>query len=78
MDPCQICQNFAGAKEFKKGFDSAVAKNTELLGDVVDEPKANGDSSETAATTPAKEESPADELIKKTENLKVEAADEEI
>lgn len=67
-----------GAKEFKEGFDSAVAKNTELLGDVLDEQKANGDSSEPSAATPAKAEDPADELAKKTENLKVESTDEKV
>ena len=76
--PLPTCGCYAGAKEFKKGFDSAVAKNTELLGDEVEEPKANGESSEIAAKSPAKEESPADELAKKTEDLKVEAGEEKI
>ena len=73
-----ICGCLAGAKEFKTGFDKAVATNTELLGDVLDEPKTNGDSSEPLAAVPAKEDSPADELAKKTQNLKVESTEEKI
>lgn len=78
--PELFCIRFASvdrAKEFKKGFESAVATNTELLGDVLDEPSANGDSSD-PPIPPAKTESLADELVKKTENLKVEAADEKV
>lgn len=45
---------------------------------MLDEQKANGDSSEPSAATPAKAEDPADELAKKTENLKVESTEEKV
>ena len=62
---------WAGAQEFKKSFDEAVSKNTELLGE-----DAGGE--ETPETTEAKkEEAPtttaaADKLAEDAEKLKVE------
>lgn len=52
----------AGAAEFKKGFDEAVAKNTELLGD---DPAAGEEAAAPAA------EAPADTLASQTEKLAV-------
>ena len=61
----------AGAQEFRKEFDDAVARNTELLGEDLEVSKANGESEEAATTTKAP--SAADELASKTEKLKVDA-----
>ena len=60
----------AGAQEFKKSFDDAVSKNTELLGE-------DAGVEETAETTEAKkEEAPAtaaaDKLAEDAGKLKVE------
>ena len=64
-----VSMRLAGAQEFKKSFDDAVSKNTELLGeDAGDE--------ETAETTEAKKEkapaTAADKLAEDAEKLKVE------
>lgn len=57
-----------GAQEFKKGFDEAVAKNTELLGE---DPTGEEEQTQIASTEKSPEKSPADELTEKTEKLAV-------
>lgn len=64
----------AGAQEFKKSFDEAVAKNAFLLDDT--EGEANGSEAseaDSAVEAPAAP-SPADELAAKTEKLAVSEA----
>ena len=52
-----------------------MATNTELLGDVLGDAAANGNTAEASGEKPTKPVSAADELAAKTENLKVDEAE---